>query len=81
MGHDRILADKVCRWVSASPWIAAQMKPFSLAFTPIYGRWSDIFGRKVVLICSLSVFFAFSLACALSQTMIQVRACVIIVIE
>lgn len=47
-------------------------QPTSLAFTPLYGRWSDIFGRKAVLIFSLSVFFVSSLACALAQTMIQV---------
>lgn len=47
-------------------------RSYSLAFTPLYGRWSDIFGRKVVLITSLGIFMLFSLACALSQTMIQV---------
>jgi MFS family permease len=44
---------------------------FSLAFTPIYGRWSDVFGRKIVLIVALSIFFIFSLACAVAQTMLQ----------
>ena len=45
----------------------------SLSFTPLYGRWSDVFGRKIVLLVSLFVFLVFSLACALAQTMIQVR--------
>ena len=45
---------------------------YSLSFTPLYGRWSDIFGRKLVLLVSLFVFLVFSLACALAQTMIQV---------
>ena len=34
---------------------------------PIYGRLSDIFGRKVVLLASLTVFWLGSLACALAQ--------------
>jgi MFS family permease len=34
---------------------------------PIYGRLSDIFGRKVVLLASLTVFWIGSLACALAQ--------------
>jgi hypothetical protein len=37
------------------------------AMQPIYGRLSDIFGRKVVLLASLTVFWIGSLACALAQ--------------
>lgn len=38
---------------------------------PIYGRLSDIFGRKVILLASLVIFLLGSLACAVAQTMIQ----------
>jgi MFS family permease len=38
---------------------------------PIYGRLSDIFGRKIILLISLVIFWLGSLACALAQTMIQ----------
>jgi MFS family permease len=38
---------------------------------PIYGRLSDIFGRKFVLLGSLTIFLIGSLACALAQSMIQ----------
>lgn len=38
---------------------------------PIYGRLSDIFGRKVILLISLLIFWLGSLSCALAQTMIQ----------
>ena len=38
---------------------------------PIYGRLSDIFGRKVVLLGSLLIFLIGSLACALARSMIQ----------
>lgn len=37
----------------------------------MYGRLSDIFGRKSVLLGSLIIFLFGSLACALAQTMIQ----------
>ncbi|KIP12091.1 hypothetical protein PHLGIDRAFT_62405 [Phlebiopsis gigantea 11061_1 CR5-6] len=54
-----------------SSWIATAYLLTSLSFTPLYGRWSDIFGRKLVLLVSLFVFLLFSLACALARTMIQ----------
>ncbi|KDQ58485.1 hypothetical protein JAAARDRAFT_34295 [Jaapia argillacea MUCL 33604] len=54
-----------------SSWVATAYLLTSLALTPLYGRWSDVFGRKVVLMSSLAVFWLFSLACALSKTMIQ----------
>lgn len=50
---------------------ARSLTPPSLASTPLYGRWSDVFGRKVVMLFALAVFLVFSLACALAQTMIQ----------
>ncbi|GJE94802.1 MFS general substrate transporter [Phanerochaete sordida] len=54
-----------------SSWVATAYLLTSLSFTPLYGRWSDVFGRKIVLLVSLFVFLVFSLACALAQTMIQ----------
>ncbi|KAI0087353.1 MFS general substrate transporter [Irpex rosettiformis] len=55
----------------SSSWVATAYLLTSLAFTPLYGRWSDVFGRKQVLLASLLVFLLFSLACALAHTMIQ----------
>lgn len=55
-----------------SSWIATAYLLTSLAFTPIYGRWSDVLGRKQVLITSMIIFTVSSLACALARTMIQV---------
>ncbi|EIN07711.1 MFS general substrate transporter [Punctularia strigosozonata HHB-11173 SS5] len=60
---------KISSWASSFPPSTTH-----LAFTPLYGRWSDVFGRKIVLMVSLAIFFVFSLACALSQTMIQACA-------
>lgn len=43
----------------------------STAVQPIYSRLSDVFGRKIMLVISLVIFSIGSLACALSQSMIQ----------
>jgi MFS family permease len=43
----------------------------STALQPVYGRLSDIFGRKSVLLGSLVIFMLGSLACALSTSMIM----------
>ena len=71
MGRYSVPADKVCvpSVVLHKP---SDLDVTSLAFTPLYGRWSDIFGRKFMLITTLFVFLVFSLACALARTMIQV---------
>jgi MFS family permease len=42
-------------------WLSSQ------SLQPIYGRLSDIFGRKFVLLGSLFIFMIGSLACALAQ--------------
>ncbi|CDZ98057.1 Tetracycline resistance protein TetB/drug resistance transporter [Phaffia rhodozyma] len=54
-----------------SGWVATSYLLTSTAFQPLYGRFSDIFGRKIMLIIALTIFFIGSLACALSKTMIQ----------
>lgn len=38
---------------------------------PMYGRLSDIFGRKPCLLASLVVFFIGALGCSVSQSMIM----------
>jgi MFS family permease len=45
---------------------------------PVLNR-SDIFGRKTILLFSLAVFLASSLACALARTMIEVGGIFMIV--
>ncbi|KAH7100050.1 MFS general substrate transporter [Auriculariales sp. MPI-PUGE-AT-0066] len=52
-------------------YVATSYLLTSLAFTPLYGRWSDILGRKAVLLGALTWFAFTSMACALAQTMIQ----------
>lgn len=72
MGCYSVLADEV-RSTFVGQHAGRLTMKCSLAFTPLYGRWSDIFGRKFMLVTTLLVFMVFSLACALARTMIQVR--------
>lgn len=52
-------------------WVGTAYLLTSTAFQPIYSRLSDIFGRKVILLLSLAIFWVGSLACALANSMIQ----------
>ncbi|RSH92821.1 hypothetical protein EHS25_008267 [Saitozyma podzolica] len=52
-------------------WVGTAYLLTSTSMQPIYGRLSDIFGRKFVLLGSLTIFLIGSLACALAQSMIQ----------
>jgi MFS family permease len=52
-------------------WTATSYLITSTAFQPCYGRISDILGRKVCLLFCLAVFGIGSIACAVSQTMVQ----------
>ncbi|OWZ71858.1 hypothetical protein AYX14_02739 [Cryptococcus neoformans] len=54
-----------------SPWVGTAYLLTSTATQPVYGRLSDIFGRKFTLLGCLFIFLMGSLACALAQTMIQ----------
>ncbi|KAL7424758.1 hypothetical protein Q5752_000442 [Cryptotrichosporon argae] len=52
-------------------WIGTSYLLTSTAMQPMYGRLSDIFGRKTVLLASLGVFLIGSLACSVAHSMIQ----------
>ncbi len=54
-----------------SSWVGTAYLLTSTACQPMYGRFSDIFGRKIVLLVSLAIFLVGSLACAVAQSMIQ----------
>jgi len=59
-----------------APWIITSYLLVSTALTPIYGRISDIFGRKMILLACLIEFWFACLACALAQSTTQVlRKC------
>ncbi|WVF70528.1 hypothetical protein IAT40_005319 [Kwoniella sp. CBS 6097] len=62
---------KVFNRADISSWVGTSYLLTSTTAQPIYGRVSDIFGRKVTLLACLFIFLIGSLACALSQTMVQ----------
>lgn len=51
------------------PWIVSAYFLTSTAATPLYGKLSDIHGRRPVLLSALAIFLAGSLLCALAPTM------------
>ena len=50
-------------------WIGSAYLLGNSAFVPTWGKISDIFGRKIVLIAAVSIFWIGSLLCALSNSM------------
>ncbi|KAM0750320.1 MFS general substrate transporter [Meredithblackwellia eburnea MCA 4105] len=55
----------------SSSWVASAYLLTSTAFQPVWGRLSDVFGRKITLIVCVVIFLLGSLACALAQSMQQ----------
>ncbi len=55
-------------------WVVSAYLVASTVTTPIYGRLSDIYGRRRVLLTSIALFVGASVLCALSQTMLQLIA-------
>jgi len=51
------------------PWIVSAYFLTSTAATPLYGKLSDIHGRRPVLLAALALFLVGSVACALSPSM------------
>ena len=55
-------------------WVVAIYLLTSTISTPIYGKLSDLYGRRRLLQCAISIFLTGSVLCALSQTMSQLIA-------
>ena len=55
-------------------WVVSIYLLTSTIVTPLYGKMSDLFGRRVVYQTSISLFLVGSVLCALSQTMNQLVA-------
>src|SRR5262245_20505743 len=50
-------------------WVVTAYLLSTTAATPLFGKLSDIYGRRVVMLISLGVFVIGSIACALAPTM------------
>ncbi|AWK85645.1 MDR family MFS transporter [Azospirillum thermophilum] len=53
------------------PWVVTAYMLASTSTTPIYGKLSDLYGRKRVLQAAILLFLAGSALCAVAQTMTQ----------
>jgi EmrB/QacA subfamily drug resistance transporter len=60
--------------VTHMSWIVSAYMLSSTVVTPIYGKLSDLYGRKRLLQTALVIFGVASLFCALAQTMSQLIA-------
>jgi EmrB/QacA subfamily drug resistance transporter len=60
--------------VDALPWVVTAYLISSTAVTPLYGKLSDIHGRRAMLLTSLALFVLGSIACALAPSMLLLIA-------
>ena len=56
------------------PWIVTAYLLASTAVTPLYGKFSDIHGRRITLMIAIVTFVIGSVACALAPTMVTLAA-------
>ncbi len=52
-------------------WVVSAYLLTSTATTPLYGKLSDIYGRRALLLTAIGTFLAASVCCALAQSMTQ----------
>jgi EmrB/QacA subfamily drug resistance transporter len=52
------------------PWIVTAYLLASTAVTPLYGKVSDIYGRRVTILFGVATFVVGSIACAVAPTML-----------
>src|SRR5947207_385222 len=50
-------------------WVVTAYLLAATVATPLFGKLSDIYGRRAMLLISVAIFLAGSLACALAPTM------------
>jgi EmrB/QacA subfamily drug resistance transporter len=52
------------------PWVVTAYLLASTAVTPLYGKFSDMHGRRITLLIAIAVFVIGSVACAVAPTML-----------
>lgn len=64
------MAQDLNGWTTMS-WVVSAYLVASTVTTPIYGRLSDLYGRRPLLLIAIALFLGASVLCALSQNMLQ----------
>ncbi|HYF64799.1 MAG TPA: MDR family MFS transporter, partial [Herpetosiphonaceae bacterium] len=65
----RIVSD--LNGINLLAWVSTAYLLTNTAMVPIYGKLSDIYGRKIVLISGIIIFLAASMLCGIASTMMQ----------
>src|SRR6476646_363811 len=60
--------------LSLQAWVTTAYLITSTVTTPLYGKLSDIYGRRPLFITAITLFIIGSLACSFSQSMYQLAA-------
>ncbi|PPD46618.1 MAG: MFS transporter [Methylocystis sp.] len=56
------------------PWIVTAYLIAATVVTPLYGKFADVYGRRIVLLVGVATFIAGSLACALAPSIAALAA-------
>jgi len=69
----RVIADDL-QGLSAMAWVTTAYLITSTVTTPLYGKLSDIYGRRPMFITAITIFIAGSLLCTFATSMYELAA-------
>ncbi|WP_395729179.1 MDR family MFS transporter [Nakamurella sp.] len=69
----RVIADDL-HGLSAQAWVTTAYLITSTVTTPLYGKLSDIYGRRPMFLIAISIFVIGSIACTFSTSMYELAA-------